>query len=110
MSVRFRSWLAGAAGPGDIGVAPLAAKADTLYGITFSNQLITINQSTGAGTLVGPLDSSMSAFDLTSINGKLYTFDQTADVVRQLDPATGHTLATISVGAISWRMEKAASC
>src|SRR5215510_5253663 len=40
------------------------ARANTLYGITFSNKLITINPTTGAGTLVGNFDSSMAPYGL----------------------------------------------
>ncbi|HXH84959.1 MAG TPA: hypothetical protein VNN07_18775 [Candidatus Tectomicrobia bacterium] len=78
--------------------APLARAIEVLYGITFDSELIKIDTSTGAGTLVGNLDSSMSALGLADSGGNLYTFDQTADVVRQLDPATGGTVATIDIG------------
>jgi hypothetical protein len=77
------------------------SRADQLYGITFSNQLITINPTTGAGTLVGNLDSQMFGYGLAVQNGKLYTYDQNAEVIRQLDPNTAHTLATISIGNTS---------
>ena len=40
----------------------------------------------------------MDAFGLSDRGGALYTFDQTADVVRQLDPNSGATLNTIDVG------------
>ena len=69
-----------------------------MYGITFSNQLITINTTTGAGTLVGNLDTNMFGYGLAAPNGNLYAYDQTAEVIRQIDPATGHTLATINIG------------
>lgn len=91
-----------------IGLAALAAlvgpisgnvRADTLYGITFNNQLITINPTTGAGTFVGNLDSSMLAYGIAVRNGNLYAYDQTADLIRQIDPATGHTLSSINIGA-----------
>ena len=78
--------------------APAAADAAVIYGITFDNELIRIDTTTGAGALVGLLDSSMGAFGLGDRAGRLYTFDQTADVVRELDPTTADTLATINVG------------
>jgi outer membrane protein assembly factor BamB len=74
------------------------AYADILYGITFSNQLISINTTTGTGTLVGNLDTSMSAYGLASSDGNLYAFDQVAERIQQIDPATGHTLATFNIG------------
>lgn len=79
--------------------------AEILYGITFSStipsteQLITIDTSTGAGTLVGNLDTQMQSFGLGTRNGGLYAYDQDADLIRQLDPATGHTLNSIDIGA-----------
>jgi hypothetical protein len=76
-----------------------AVRADVvLYGVDFNDRLITINQTTGAGTLVGPLDSQMAAYGLGVTGSNLYAYDQIADRVRQLDPATGHTLATINIG------------
>jgi hypothetical protein len=77
---------------------PSLTLAETLYGITFDQQLITIDTTTGAGTLVGPLDSTMNGFGLAVQSGKLYTYDQVAYRIRQLDPDTGHTLATIDIG------------
>jgi hypothetical protein len=84
-------------------LGPIAgsARADVMYGITFSNQLITINTTTGAGTLVGNLDSSMAGYGLAVSNGKLYAYDQIAELIRQIDPATGHTLASINIGTAS---------
>jgi hypothetical protein len=73
-----------------------------LYGVTYSgNQLIKINEATGAGTLVGPLSNGMTALDLAASGGNLYTFDQINDKVRQLDPTTGATLATIDIGIVT---------
>ena len=104
------------------GLAPAASRAEsTLYGVTLiDNQLITIDQATGDGTLAGPLSAPtpamtvgtptappspfapapgpVSPFGLSSVNGQLYTFDAMSDVVRQLDPASGGTVATFSVG------------
>jgi hypothetical protein len=77
---------------------PVVAPAETLYGITFGQQLITIDTATGAGTPVGPLDTPMNGFGLAVRSGKLYTYDQAAYRIRQLDPDTAHTLATIDIG------------
>ena len=77
---------------------PARGQTETLYGITFNEQLITINTSTGLGNLVGNLDTAMGGFGLATRSGKLYTFDQTADRIRELDPLTAHTLNTINIG------------
>jgi hypothetical protein len=70
-----------------------------LFGVLYSqNSLIRINETTGAGTLIGPLSNGMTALDLASSGGNLFTFDQINDRVRQLDPTTGSTLATIDIG------------
>jgi hypothetical protein len=79
-------------------IATGIAQADFLYATTFNEELISIDPSTGAGTLIGSLDSEMDAFGLSDRGTSIYTFDQTADRIRQLDPATGHTLATIDIG------------
>lgn len=87
-----------------LGASLLAAdcRADDFFGITYSgNQLVRVDPATGASTLVGPLSNGMTALDLASSGGKLYTFDQINDRVRQLDPATGATLATIDVGVVT---------
>lgn len=87
-----------------LGACLLAAdsRAADFFGITYSgNQLIRVDPATGAGTLVGPLSAGMTALDLASSGGRLYAFDQINDRVRQLDPATGATLATIDVGIVA---------
>jgi hypothetical protein len=80
-------------------MVPAAAQAQqVLYAVTFSDQLLTINTSNGAGTLVGNLSSNMLAFGLSDRGTSLYTFDQQADKVQELDPFTGATLNTIDIG------------
>jgi hypothetical protein len=76
-------------------------RADFLYAITFDEELLSINPDTGAGTLIGMLDTSMKALGLSSRGDELYTFDQNADRLRRLDPITGHTLATIDIGIVT---------
>jgi hypothetical protein len=95
---RFRRFIIGAAAA-TLLVPAAAQAAPVLYGITFlGNQLITIDIATGAGTVVGPLDSSMGAYGLGTVGTDLYTFDQTADLLRELDPATGDTLGSVALG------------
>lgn len=79
-------------------VSGSALAAPVLYGITFGEQLITINTTTGAGTLVGPLSSDMNGFGLAVTAGKLYTYDQSADLLRELNPATGATVSSVDLG------------
>jgi hypothetical protein len=84
-----------------LGVLPAPAEAEVLFGITFpapTETLIRINPGTGAATPVGPLDApTQFPFGVAARKGELYTFDQQADLIRQLDPATGRTLRSIDV-------------
>jgi hypothetical protein len=73
-------------------------RADFLYAITFDEELLSVNPATGAGTLIGMLDTAMNGLGLSSRGTEIYTFDQNADRLRRLDPATGHTLTTIDIG------------
>ncbi len=80
-------------------LAPTASPAGTVDGVTyFDNQLISINTTTGIGTLTGPLSTPVSPFGLANVNGNLYTFDSNAGVITQLNPTTGATVATYNIG------------
>jgi hypothetical protein len=74
-----------------------AEGAEILYGVTFNDELIQIDTSTGAGTLVGPFGASTGAFGLGVRDGGLYTWDQVNDRVRRLDPATGGIIGTFDI-------------
>jgi hypothetical protein len=80
---------------GVLSAASPAQAAPVLFGITFDEQLITINLTTGQGTLVGNLDSDMNGMGLATRGSTLYTFDQNADLLSQLNPATADTIASI---------------
>jgi hypothetical protein len=81
-----------------LGATPAQA-APILYGVTFGNQLITIDTTTGAGTLVGNLtEANMFPLGLGVVNGRLYTFDQSADLLKELNPATAATISSINLG------------
>jgi len=83
-----------------IGILPtLAHTEQILYGVTFNNQLITINTTTGAGTLVGNLNSPMFAFGLGTRGNKLYAYDQVNDRIQELNPLTAQTINSINIGA-----------
>lgn len=93
-------------------ITPGMARADLMYAITFDNELLSIDTSTGAGTLIGKLDSGMAAFGLSDRGTSVYTFDQHADRIIELDLATGGTLATIDIdlttggeGALAFRSD-----
>jgi outer membrane protein assembly factor BamB len=75
------------------------ASSILLNGISFANQLLQINPSSGAAVVIGPLDSDMAPFGIAYRGEQLYTYDQQADLIRQLDPLTGHTLQSINIGA-----------
>ena len=78
---------------------PAASRADQILGVTLlDNQLISIDPATGNGTLIGPLSTSVGPFGLADVNGKFYTFDSSADVITRLDPFTGSTVSSYSIG------------
>jgi len=79
----------------------VSTSSAALIGITFDDELISIDTSTGAGTLIGNVDTLIAAIGLSTFGGKLYTFDQNADRVQELDPLTGSTLNTIDIGSLN---------
>jgi len=74
------------------------ARADFLYAITFDEELLSINPETGTGTLIGMLDTTMDGIGLADRGEAIYTYDQKMNKIRQIDPLTAHTLATIDIG------------
>lgn len=71
----------------------------TLFGISFaSNDLVTINPTTGAGTVVGPLGDTIFATGLGTTNGKLYAFDQVNDRLREISKVSGEIVRSIDIG------------
>jgi hypothetical protein len=77
---------------------PMACAVEVLYGVTFEEQLITIDTSTGAGTLVGSIVANSDPYGLGTSGGNLYTFDQTTDTILQLNPSNGSTINSINIG------------
>lgn len=75
--------------------------AATLYAVTWDENLISIDTTDASATLIGPVDERMNAFGLADRNGELWTFDQTVDRMKRLDPMTGTTLETVDVGFLS---------
>ncbi len=82
-------------------IGPTTARSfgEMAYGVTLiGNQLIGVDTNTGLGALVGPLTGNVAPFGLSGFNNQLYTFDSTADVIRQINTATGATQATYNIG------------
>ena len=71
----------------------------TLYATTFNeNQLLQINLSTGAGTVVGTILDTSTA-DLASFGGNLYALDQASTATFNLiDPSTAAILSSTNLG------------
>lgn len=79
-------------------IASALVRADHLYAVTLDEEFLSVNPATGAGTLIGILDTSMDGFGLSSLGLAVYTYDQNAGRLRRLDTSTGHTLTTIDIG------------
>ena len=70
-------------------VGPIQAQQSNnnqlLFGVTFfQNQLITIDTTTGEGTLVGSIGENVSGYGLAPYQGKLYTFNSHDNTIDQL--------------------------
>jgi hypothetical protein len=74
----------------------------TLYGVNATN-LYTINQNTGAATLVGPHGIATTALSIglesESDSGRLFVTDTVTDSLFELDPATGAATLIGALGA-----------
>ncbi len=70
-----------------------------LFGVTFfQNQLITIDTTTGEGTLVGNIGEAVSGYGLAVYQGKLYTFNSHDNTIDQLSMLTGRILQRKNIG------------
>ena len=88
--------------------------SDQLYAITFTTrQLLSINQSTGTGTLIGST-TTITPFGLSDRGTQLYAFDRLdSNSIIELDPANGNTLQKIAInpagvtgeGAVAFRSD-----
>jgi outer membrane protein assembly factor BamB len=71
----------------------------TLYGLTFfGNQLISVEPTNGAGTLVGPLNATVSGYGIAARYGRLYTFNPNTDQIEEINPTTGALGNSINIG------------
>lgn len=77
--------------------APLA-RAQALYGVTFfDNELISINTTTGEGTLIAALSMPVSAYGLAFRGSQLYTFSPDTDSIHTIDTNNGTVGPAINI-------------
>jgi hypothetical protein len=77
------------------------AQWPALIGVTFDEEIIRIDPSTGIGTLIGTLPTNANAFGVSYYDEKLWVLDQTADQLLVLDPATADILYTLPIVGFS---------
>lgn len=83
---------------GSLLTTPCKAVADEqLYGITFDNQLLKIDETTGAMSAVGPTGIVMNAMGLRTFNGELHALDQIHDQLVVLNPNDASVVRTVPV-------------
>ncbi len=70
-----------------------------LLAVTFENKLISIDTTTGVGTLIGNLGVNALPFGLGFRGDDLYSYDQTQDLLIQIDPTTGAVIDDVDIGA-----------
>ncbi len=71
----------------------------TLFGITFfTNQLITIDTTTGEGRLVGNIDANVSGYGLAAYQNRLYTFNPNDQSIDQLSMVNGKVVSSKPTG------------
>ena len=76
-----------------------SSRAELVYGVTLlDNQLISVDTTTGLGTLVAPLSQPINPFGLASVNNQLFTFDSVDDLIQRIDPTTGGIVASTNIG------------
>src|ERR1051325_9016338 len=83
-----------------LGLVPnLANGQQTLYGGTFSGNYYTNDPKTGKATKIGVLGFECGGMDARC--NQLYVWDATNSLLKEINPATGATLATINLGIVS---------
>lgn len=72
---------------------------ETLFGITFfGNQLVSVDASTGVGRVVGSLGETANPYGIAARNGRLYTFDQVTNSIREINKIDGTFTREINIG------------
>ncbi|MFO1500630.1 MAG: hypothetical protein U1G07_19980 [Verrucomicrobiota bacterium] len=75
------------------------SEAQSLYGTTFfGNELISIDPTTGAGTLIGSLGATVSPFGVANRLGLLYTFNPNSSQIQSISAANGQAGASFAIG------------
>lgn len=81
--------------------AQVSTNNEVLFGITFfQNQLITIDTTTGQGTLVGDIGETVSGYGLAAYQNKLYTFNPNDQSIDQLNLINGKIFARKTITGI----------
>lgn len=71
-----------------------------LYACTFNDlEFISINPTTGVGTIIGDLDPGTIPFGLSDRGNDIYVFDRNGNYIRQVNRETGEFLNSIDIGA-----------
>ncbi len=86
----------------------------TLFGTTlFRNELISVDPATGQGTIIGNLGEGIFPFGVAARSGRLYTYDQTNNRIREINKISGKLVSSIDIragvlkgeGAIAFRAD-----
>ena len=78
--------------------ASLIALEFTSAAGTTPGDLISVNPGTGAGSVIGTTDV-VGGFGLADRGNRLFSFDQTRDVLVEIDATTGATVADFDIGS-----------
>ncbi len=71
----------------------------TLFGVNFaSNELVSIDPATGAGSIIGSFGDTTFATGLGVRNGRLFVFDQVDDRIREVNKISGELVSSIDIG------------
>ena len=83
---------------GLLGAVAARAQTSVLYGVTFfNNELVTVDPSTGTGSLVTVLSEPLSPYGLAFLGERLYTFDSDSDRIREINRTTGLVSGSIDI-------------
>jgi len=77
---------------------PTPTPPSSLFGVTFGNQIITVDPASGNGVLIGSLNNIALAYGIANRGGKLYIFDQTVDRIREINKVNGAIVRDIAIG------------
>ena len=82
-----------------LSAASLHAQSSKLYGVTFySNELLQVDTTTGAGSAVATLSAPVSPYGIAFRGSHLYTFDAGSDRIWEINKSTGALSGAIDIG------------